>query len=154
MKDYKNTPEGQETLKKYGDILPLSRLDTEDSRRKHPRMSLENRAKIFSPFSALRGYEDKIAHEDWKKGRIPMPILSEGEKEALSAKLVQLTKGQTISVSYFVPDEVDPFGTPIGVIHTLTGPLEKTDLIFQNIRLEGRVIPFDLILDIADEQLS
>ena len=154
MNDYKSTPEGLEALKKYGDILHLSRLNTEDSRRKHPRMSLENRAKIFSPFAALRGYEDKIAHEDWKKDRIPMPILSEGEQEALSAKLVQLTKGQTVSVSYFVPDEIDSFGMPKGVIHTLTGPLEKIDLIFQNIRHEGRVIPFDLILDVADELLG
>ena len=28
---------------------------------KHPRMSIANRAKIFSPFAALRGHNDKIA---------------------------------------------------------------------------------------------
>ena len=28
---------------------------------KHPRMSIESRAKIFSPFAALRGHNAKIA---------------------------------------------------------------------------------------------
>ena len=28
---------------------------------KHPRMSIANRAKIFSPFAALRGHNEKIA---------------------------------------------------------------------------------------------
>ena len=28
---------------------------------KHPRMSVANRAKIFSPFAALRGHNEKIA---------------------------------------------------------------------------------------------
>ena len=151
MIDYKNSPEGIETARKYSDILHLSRLNTEDSRRKHPRMSLENRAKIFSPFAALRGYEDKIALEDWKKNRVSMPILSDGEKEVLSAKLSQLTKGQAVSLTYFIPDEIDAYDIPIGVIHTLAGTLEKIDLTFQNLRIGGRVIPVDLILDVADE---
>ena len=30
-------------------------------------MQVENRAKIFSPFAALRGYEEEIAEEGWEK---------------------------------------------------------------------------------------
>ena len=43
------------TLSAYQDILhrqrPLSR---------HPKMSVENRAKLFTPFSALRGFDIEI----------------------------------------------------------------------------------------------
>ena len=58
--NYKNTPMGKAVQKKYADILHGSR--PEPSYR-HPRMTLSNRAKIFSPFAALRGYEEEIAAE-------------------------------------------------------------------------------------------
>ena len=51
--DYKNTPEGRAVQYKYADLLPLSRPEPIK-----PRMTTANRAKIFSPFAALRGYED------------------------------------------------------------------------------------------------
>ncbi len=57
--DYKNTPEGRAVQYKYADLLPLSRPDPIK-----PRMTAQNRAKIFSPFAALRGYEDEIASEE------------------------------------------------------------------------------------------
>ena len=61
MENDKTARIAQETARKYADILYAQRPDSEDSRRKHPRMSLQNRAKIFSPFAALRGYDDQIA---------------------------------------------------------------------------------------------
>ena len=53
MENYKNSKIGRETAQKYGDILEMERPQTEESLRKHPRMTLQNRAKIFSPFSCL-----------------------------------------------------------------------------------------------------
>ena len=50
--DYKNTPEGRAVQSKYADLLSLSRPAPIKSR-----MTIQNRAKIFSPFAALRGYE-------------------------------------------------------------------------------------------------
>ena len=41
----------------------MERPQTEESLRKHPRMTLQNRAKIFSPFSPLRGYDEQLAAE-------------------------------------------------------------------------------------------
>lgn len=52
MENYKNSKIGQETAQKYGDIIEMERPQTEESLRKHPRMILQNRAKIFSPFAA------------------------------------------------------------------------------------------------------
>ena len=48
------------TAAKYADILHLARPKPSHQ---HPRMLVENRAKIFSPFAALRGYEEEIAEE-------------------------------------------------------------------------------------------
>lgn len=59
--NYKNTPTGRNTAQKYSDIIQLSRPEPSY---KHPRMSLQNRAKIFSPFAALRGYDEEIALEN------------------------------------------------------------------------------------------
>ena len=49
MENYKNSKIGRETAKKYGDILEMERPQTEESLRKHPRMTLQNRAKISHP---------------------------------------------------------------------------------------------------------
>ena len=52
---------GIQITHRYDDIIhleyPLKSADTV----KHPRMTVEDRAKIFAPFAALKGYEDAIA---------------------------------------------------------------------------------------------
>ena len=40
MENYKNSKIGRETAQKYGDILEMERPQTEESLRKHPRMTL------------------------------------------------------------------------------------------------------------------
>ena len=85
--DYKNTPEGRAVQYKYADLLPLSRPEPIK-----PRMTIQNRAKIFSPFAALRGYEDEIVSEgkDHLKGK--RIELSEEQKEIMGKKISQLKK--------------------------------------------------------------
>lgn len=88
MEDYKHTPAGQLVARKYADILDKQRPQSEQSLRKHPRMPLQNRAKIFAPFAALRGYEDKL-------------------DEALQAKLARdLDPGQTLE-EWLAPEETE-----------------------------------------------
>lgn len=87
--DYKTSKEGQTVAAKYFDILHLSRPQLSY---KHPRMSLLNRAKIFSPFAALRGYETEIAEKEWKRSRVQKKILSDDEIGALSDPLLQVKK--------------------------------------------------------------
>ena len=86
MIDYKNTPEGKEVSRIYADILPLSRPEPSHA---HPRMSKLNRAKIFSPFAALRGYEEEIAAEGLEHLKVVKIELSEEDKGKLSDKLLQ-----------------------------------------------------------------
>ena len=89
MENYKNSKIGRETAQKYGDILGMERPQTEESLRKHPRMTLQNRAKIFSPFSPLRGYDEQLAAEKQRTERVPKRILTEEEMSALSDRLMQ-----------------------------------------------------------------
>ena len=42
MENYKNSKIRRETAQKYGDILEMKRPQTEETLRKHPRMTLQN----------------------------------------------------------------------------------------------------------------
>ena len=115
--DYKNTPEGRAVQYKYADLLHLSRPEPIK-----PRMTAQNRAKIFSPFAALRGYEDEIASEgkDHLKGK--RIELSEEQKELLGNKISQLRKGQSVKVKYFTD----------GYYEELPGKVDSVDAISLN----------------------
>lgn len=118
--NYKNTPEGKAVQYKYADLLPLSRPEPIK-----PRMSISNRAKIFSPFAALRGYEDEIASEgkDHLKGK--QIELSEEQKELLGNKIGQLRKNQLVKVKYFTD----------GYYEDLPGRIDSVDAINKELRI-------------------
>ena len=127
MENYKNSKIGRETAQKYGDILEMERPQTEESLRKHPRMTLQNRAKIFSPFSPLRGYDEQLAAEKQRTERVTKRILTEEEMSALSDRLMQVTKGMTITVRYFKEDTAHPEVPAVGNYITLTGKADRID---------------------------
>lgn len=142
--NYKNTPEGKAVQYKYADLLPLSRPEPIK-----PLMSISNRAKIFSPFAALRGYEDEIASEgkDHLKGK--QIELSEEQKELLGNKIGQLRKNQLVKVKYFTD----------GYYEDLPGRVDSVDAINKELRIYTGVtntigkelptiIPFEDILEV------
>ena len=57
--DYKWTAAGRSVASKYSDIIDLPRPELH-----HQRMDILNRAKIFAPFDALRGFEEEIKEVD------------------------------------------------------------------------------------------
>lgn len=143
--DYKNTPEGKIASQKYADLLPLSRPAPIK-----PRMAISNRAKIFSPFAALRGYEDEIASEGREHTKTQRIELSEEGKERIGTKLMQLQKGEAITVRYFTD----------GYYEDLTGKVENVDGIYKELKLStgmknaiGKelptIIPFEDILEVT-----
>ncbi|MCF2617877.1 hypothetical protein JQM68_11830 [Oscillibacter valericigenes] len=117
-------------------------------------MPLENRAKIFSPFAALRGYEQEIAREGWKMRRVERPSPSEGEIEKLSAKLAQVLKGMEVCVMYFQEDTTDLSGRHMGCCCETSGRVETIDPVGQTIRVNGKVIPFADIQDIMGDLIK
>lgn len=94
---------------KYDDILPMEYPLKSSDVIKHPRMRIEDRAKIFIPFAALKGYEEAIAAK--KRIVVPRKELSEESKEYLDSQLRELelllTNGQhpIITIVYFQKDK-------------------------------------------------
>ena len=154
MEDLLKTKEARETAKKYADIIHRERPMSEESLCKYPRMPLENRAKIFSPFAALRGYEQKIAAEGVKMQRVEKQILSEEETEKLSQKLNQIVKGMYLTITYFKRDSEEQGSSPFGFYQELTGKVEAIDPIEQTIRIDGITVRFEDILDVAEAVVS
>ena len=153
MENHKNSKTGSETARKYADIIDMERPQSEESLRKHPRMTLQNRAKIFSPFAALRGYDEQLAKEKRRSERVPKKALTEEEMSALSDKLMQVTKGMAVTVQYFREDTAHPEIPAVGDYVTLTGNVEGIDPVFRTLQLSGETIAFEDLLDIQGEHI-
>lgn len=151
MGNYKNSKTGQETARKYADILHRERPQSEESKRKHPRMSIQNRAKIFSPFAALRGYDEQLAEEKQRIERVTKRILTEEEMSDLSDKLMQVTKGMTITVHYFVEDTAHPEIPAVGNYVTLTGKVDSIDPMFRTLQIAKEVVPFEDLVEVSGD---
>lgn len=76
------------TIAAYQDILTLSRPIS-----KHPKMAIANRAKLFTPFSALRGFDIEILTQEQDRLLIPQEDLSDGQQEAVWHTLNNLQRG-------------------------------------------------------------
>lgn len=160
MADFKNTKEGRLVAQKYADILHISRPEPPS---KHPRMSITNRAKIFSPFAALRGFDDEISSEGATKLLVKKIELSDEEKNNLSDKLLQVKKGTKIVVRYFVKVTENT-----GNYMSLTGTVVVINPIYRELKIMRDsdrktvgiekempvVIPFDDISELAGEDIT
>ena len=87
---------------KYKDIIDLPHHVS----KKHPQMSIKDRAAQFAPFAALTGYEDDI--EETGRYVSSKKELNEEQKNILDSKL-QIIKDHIkdkpkISCIYFIPD--------------------------------------------------
>ena len=154
MENYKNSKIGLETAQKYGDILEMERPQTEESLRKHLRMTLQNRAKIFSPFSPLRGYDEQLAAEKQRTERVTKRILTEEEMSALSDRLMQVTKGMTITVRYFKEDTAHPEVPAVGNYITLTGKADCIDPVFRTLQVGDTVMPFEDLVEVSGGRIE
>lgn len=117
MEDYKNTPAGRRTAAKYASIIHMSRPTSN-----RPKMDLTHRAKIFSPYDALRGFDEAVEEITAMNNRVEKAQLDGGEIEILSRKLTQIRKGTSITVTYFAED---PDG--MGIYKDITGTVAEID---------------------------
>ncbi len=108
-------------------------------------MSIENRAKIFAPFAALRGHSDAINDTAEKRLTIRQDELMEDFRleldEALGAVAERLQQGEhpVVKASYFVQDRVLAEG--VGRYEEIEGMVAKLDAIGQTIQIVDKVIP-------------
>lgn len=134
----------------YDDIinLPYPRNDW-NFLIKHPRMSIENRAKIFSPFAALRGHSDAIEETAEKKLTIRQDELMEDSRleldETLGVLADRLQQGEhpIVKVTFFVQDRVLAAG--VGTYDEVEGTVSRLDAIAQTIQIVDRVIPLNIV---------
>lgn len=104
--------------------------------RNRPKMSIENRAKQFAPFSALRGLPEELtAMEKIVVSRLE---LSEYMEEELNKMLSMLKPGDMATVIYFCNDEYIK----------VTGMIARIDADCRILQIVEKRIGFDDIYSI------
>lgn len=137
-------------IEKYDDIIKLPHHIS----KKHPQMSMEERAAQFAPFAALVGYEDAV--EETARITTKRIELNEEEKNILDIKL-QMLKEQMhvqiypeITIMYFVPD----FKKDGGKYIKISGTVKRIDEYKQLIIFDDKTeIPINEIISINGESL-
>lgn len=140
---------------KYDDIINQERPKSD-----RPSMPVADRAKIFMPFAALKGYEEAI--EEKQKLTSPRIELSEEQKEVLDKKLhtleseMLLGNRPEITVRYYIVDAKVSMeeGCELGTYAELSGTVNKVDALFGTIRISDTVIALSDVQDITGELLE
>lgn len=107
---------------------------------KRPRMAREDRAKLFAPFAALRGFEES-AHARERRF-VPRPEAAQDRQEQLDRRLRALSAGDRVTVTFFQrhiwdgPEE-------LGEIHTVSGR-------FQGFKAAGTMVLDCAVISIRD----
>jgi hypothetical protein len=127
----------------YRDILDLPHHTSP----RHPRMSRQDRAAQFAPFSALTGYDDVI--DETARVTDSRIELSEEARDLLDMKqriLSQfLDSYPEITVTYFLPDTRKAGGA----YQSFTGNLKRIDTVEQYLLFtDGKRIPLQSVLNI------
>lgn len=134
---------------KYDDIINLPHHVS----KKHPQMSLHDRAAQFSPFAALTGH--KAAINETARLTDKKQILSEDVIAKLNEQLNLIKENigtnQTVTITYFVPDDKKSGGAYISHI----GVVKKIDEYNHTVIMTDKtVIPIEQISEIQSNIFS
>lgn len=134
---------------RYDDIINL----LNPTSKKHPRMSLSDRAAQFSPFAALTGHEAAIketARQTDEKLMLSDEVIAElNEKLNLISETIGMQ--QLVRITYFVPDKKKAGGAYI----SYSGCVKKIDEYEHTVVMEDKtVIPIEQISDIEGEMFG
>ena len=121
--------------------------------KKHPQMSLHDRAAQFSPFAALTGHKEAI--NETARLTDEKQILSEDVIAKLNEQLNLIKENigtnQTVTITYFVPDDKKSGGAYI----SHTGVVKKIDEYNHTVILTDKtVIPIEQISEIQSDIFS
>lgn len=135
----------------YSDIINIKEYRSAESLKTHPRMDRAERAKIFSPFAALRGYEESIVEEERKSKRIKRPYIAEVKRSKINETLKSLNKHDIITLSYFSPETEDE-----GEVKTLTSEFINLNEENHTITLKAKTIKLKYLLELetTDSNIS
>lgn len=123
----------------YQDIIHLSRPFSN-----HPKMAIANRAKLFTPFAALRGFDIEILTQEQDRLLMPQISLASDREEEIYRVLNGLHQGDWATVTYFVP--VKHIAQQLlGEYTVVSGEVKRVDDVEQLLVLENCPIPFSTI---------
>ena len=103
---------------------------------------MENRAKQFVPFAALKGYEEALRAKE--KIVVEKIELSEEKKAELDFKLKLIKKRDIISVVYYCKEEYI----------RLEGMVSRLDTDARIIKIVNTKIPFEDIYELSGETIQ
>lgn len=134
-------------MDKYEDIINLPHPVS----KKHPRMSLYDRAAQFSPFAALTGHNAAII----ETARLTEKKIQQSEDaiSILNEKLHIITEnpGAEVTITYFLPDDRKEGGAYV----RYTGAVKKIDRYVNSVVMtDGTVIPVEDISEIEGEMFG
>ncbi len=139
----------------YDDIIDMEYPLKSSDQVKHPRMPVEDRAKIFAPFAALKGYEEAIAAK--QKIVVPRIELSEEVKEYLDLQLSKIEQHlisghhPIVTVVYFLKDKHS--SEEGGEYIQFTGMVAKLNQTSRMIQIVDKRLKLEDIYDIKSEEL-
>lgn len=126
----------------YRDIMYLPRPDS-----KHMKMSLRNRAKLFAPFSALRGFDIEILTKEGDTLLSPRPELSDGQEDEVFRILNEVQPGDFVVLLRFVLAKIVN-GMEMGTFATISGEVSKIDDAQHCIVIGNEQIPLSDMLSL------
>ena len=126
----------------YRDMIHLSRPIS-----RHPKMSVENRAKLFTPFSALRGFDIEILTKEQDRLLVSQVTLDADQQELIRHRLNALRSGQWVTVTYF-RSEKELGGILLGEYVIQTGKVRRVDDFYQVLALDSGVVAFENIREL------
>ena len=133
----------------YDDIISLPHHVS----KRHPQMSMLNRAAQFAPFAALTGFDASINEsrrltDDWiEQGADENDLLNRKMEQIVS----MLPEHPLVTIDYFVPDEYKSGGA----YQTVTGNVKRIDEYERLIELtNGMKIPIQNITEIIVSPLE
>ena len=131
----------------YTDILnkerPLS---------SHPQMDLGNRAKLFSSFDALRGFDLALLAKQVERQLTVRANLLDDAQELLDRKLHMVQPGAKVSITYFRMEKMIG-DTEVGTYITETGTVETIDMQEKAVVLSAAFIPCSDIIGLEGDDI-
>ena len=129
----------------YDDILHAHRPEP-----LHARQTVDNRAKQFMPFDALRGFSLAILTQEARRELLPRVELTADAQERLERKLALLQPGDRVTARFFRPEGVIG-GAELGNYLTETATVLAVDGETRTLELTAGVVPLGDLLDLQGE---
>lgn len=131
-------------MKDYSDIIHAKRPISA-----HPKMDLDNRAKLFASFDALRGFDLALLTKRVEQELTARITLLDDAMEQLNLKLHMIQPGNKVTVTYFRLEKIIG-DMEVGTYITETGIVEEIDPQTGSLFLDHICIPIQDIIGLEN----